>query len=202
MVDRWAFGVIHPPLNHIAESLVPQWLRANTVTLFGFAVGMLAIPLLWMQWYSAALVVILINRLFDGLDGAIARNHGITDLGGYLDITCDFIFYSAVVFGFALAEPAVNGVAAAFLIFSFIGTGSSFLSFAILASKRDLSTDSHGKKAFYYLGGLTESTETVMFFIAVCLLPAHFVWLATGFGILCWITTLGRIGIAFQVFRH
>ncbi len=202
MVDRWAFGVIHPPLNHIAESLVPRWLLANTVTLLGFAIGLLAIPLLWMQWYHAALIVILVNRLLDGLDGAIARNHGITDLGGYLDITCDFIFYSAVVFGFALADPSMNGVAAAFLIFSFVGTGSSFLSFAIFATKRDLNTESHGRKAFYYLGGLTEGTETLMFFVAVCLFPDHFVWLATGFGVLCWITTLGRIGIAFQTFRH
>ena len=84
-----------------------------------------------------ALLLILLNRVADGVDGAIARRLGSTDLGGYLDILCDFIFYAAVPLGFALARPE-NGAAAAFLIFSFVGTGSSFLAYAAIAAKRGL----------------------------------------------------------------
>ncbi|MFA0698669.1 CDP-alcohol phosphatidyltransferase family protein, partial [Vibrio sp. 10N.222.49.C9] len=74
----------------------------------------------------------------DGLDGALARRQGITDAGGFLDISLDFLFYSMVPFAFVLANPEANAIAGAFLIFSFIGTGSSFLAFAVMAGKRGI----------------------------------------------------------------
>ncbi|MDC0230189.1 CDP-alcohol phosphatidyltransferase family protein, partial [Deltaproteobacteria bacterium] len=84
---------------------IPRQISANTITLAGFAVGAMVVPLLWFKMYSTAMAVILVNRFFDGLDGAVARKCGPTNLGGYLDITCDFIFYSVVIMGFALAAP-------------------------------------------------------------------------------------------------
>ena len=83
--------------------------------------------------------------------------------------------------GFALARPE-NAVAATFLIFSFMGTGSSFLAYAILAAKRGYETSERGKKSFYYLGGLTEGTETIGLFVLMCLLSNWFVTLAFVFG--------------------
>jgi len=192
--------IIDPPLDRIGRRLVPSGISANAVTLAGFAVGLLAVPCLALQWYGAALVAILLNRLADGLDGAVARRTRLTDLGGYLDIVCDFIFYAAVPFGFALARPE-NAVAAAFLIFSFAGTGSSFLAFAILAARRNLTTEAQGRKSLYYLGGLTEGTETVALFVAICLFPAWFPALAYFFGASCWLTTITRALSAWRSFR-
>ena len=134
MVDRWVNTVVHPTMDDIAN-FVPRQISANSITFIGFGIGLLAVPLLWLKLYPAALVLILVNRFFDGLDGAVARRNGVTNLGGYLDITCDFIFYSAVIVGFALASPENNGLTATFLIFSFIGTGTSFLAFAVIAEK-------------------------------------------------------------------
>lgn len=134
MVDRWANTVVHPTMDDIAN-FVPRQISANSITFIGFGIGLLAVPLLWLKLYPAALALILVNRFFDGLDGAVARRNGVTNLGGYLDITCDFIFYSAVIVGFALASPENNGLTATFLIFSFIGTGTSFLTFAVIAEK-------------------------------------------------------------------
>lgn len=200
MIDRWVNSVVHPTLDSIAKKL-PARISANEITLAGFAIGLLAVPLLAWQFYSLALVAILINRIMDGMDGAIARQKGVTDLGGYLDITCDFIFYSAVILGFALANPEINGLPATFLIFSFIGTGSSFLAFAVIAEKKGISSAEHGKKSFYYLSGLTEGTETIIFYILICLFPNHFPFLALFFGGLCWITVVGRFGSAFSLLR-
>ena len=180
---------------------IPRQISANTITLAGFAVGTMVVPLLWFKMYSTAMAVILINRFFDGLDGAVARKCGPTSLGGYLDITCDFIFYSVVIMGFALAAPENNGLAAAFLIFSFIGTGSSFLAFAAAAEKQGISSDAREFKAFYYLGGLTEGTETILFFVIICMYPEFFPVLAVVFGSICWITVLGRFGSAFTLLR-
>ncbi len=202
MIDSWMVRQIQPTLNQFALDWVPKWLRANAVTVIGFLVGLLVLPLLRDQAYLLALVVILFNRFLDGLDGAIARRDGISDFGGFLDICCDFIFYSAVVFGFALADPQQNALAASFLIFSYVGTGTSFLAYAIMASKREMQSDSHGTKAFIYLGGLTEGTETILFMFLICLFPGWFPEMATGFGILCWLTTFGRIATAVQSFKN
>jgi phosphatidylglycerophosphate synthase len=143
---------------------------------------------------------LLANRLADGIDGALARRTGATDLGGYLDIVLDFIIYSGCAFAFALAQPE-NALAAAFLIFSFMGTGSSFLAFAIFAAKRKLDGEAATNKSFYYLGGITEGTETILLFVIILLFPSWFPITAYVYGALCWLTTIGRIGAAVQRLR-
>jgi phosphatidylglycerophosphate synthase len=137
----------------------------------------------------------------DGLDGAVARAHGVTDFGGYLDITCDFIFYAAVPLAFILADPGTNGVAGAVLLASFYINGASFLGYAILAEKKQMKSDARGTKSLYFTGGLLEGTETIAFFVAICLLPAWFAPMAYVFAGLCVLTTLARIGLAAKVFR-
>ena len=193
--------VIGPPLDIAGRQLARTGVSADSVTVTGFVLGLGAVPLLAGESYVGALVLILINRLFDGIDGAIARESGATDFGGYLDIVCDFIFYAAVVAGFALARPETNALAAIYLIRSFVGTGTTFLAYAILATKYGLSTRARGAKAFYHLGGLMEGTETIAFFVAMCLLPDHFVAVALVFGTLCWVTTTARVLAAWQGLR-
>ncbi len=154
---------------------------------------MLALPFLALGWYLAALVVILLNRLLDGLDGALARRRELTDAGGFLDISLDFLFYALVPFGFILAAPEQNALAGGWLLFAFIGTGSSFLAFAALAAKHQIDNPGYAHKSFYYLGGLTEGTETILLFVLGCLFPAWFAWFAWIFGALCWMTTFTRV---------
>ncbi len=192
MFDARLRRLIDPPLNLIGKQLASAGVSANIVTIVGFFTGLMCLPALAFEYYDAALFLLVTNRLLDGLDGAVARERGTTDLGGYLDIVLDFVFYSAFVFGFALARPE-NALASAFLIFSFIGTSSSFLAYAIFAARRHITTAIRGKKSLYYLGGLTEGTETFMLFILLCLLPDAFNLLATVFGMMCWITTATRI---------
>lgn len=201
MFDAKLRRLIDPPLDAAGRRLAGWGLRANATTLGGFVIGLTALPLLAAGHFTAALIVILINRLADGLDGAIARSLGPSDLGGYLDILCDFLFYGAVVFGFVLAAPE-NHIPGAFLLFSFIGTGSSFLAFAILAARHGRETSERGRKSFFHLGGLTEGSETIALFIAVCLFPADFPVLAWIFGAACWVTTLGRAVSAWTFLRH
>jgi len=171
----------------------------NQVTIIGAMCGGMAAVMVAVGWFDLALWLVLANRLADGLDGAVARAGQRSDFGGYLDIVADFVFYSAIPFAFALADPA-NALAAAFLIFGFIGTASSFLAYAILAEKHHVTTDIRGAKSFYYLGGLTEGGETILLFVVMLIWPAWFIWLAWGFGCLCWITTSMRIHAAFRQF--
>jgi phosphatidylglycerophosphate synthase len=200
MLDRALRPLIDPPLNVAGRWLAALGVPANAVTLMGFAVGLAAVPAIGLGHYGGGLALILASRLFDGLDGAVARVAGVTDVGGYLDIVCDFILYSAWVFGFAVARPD-QAVVAGFLMLSFMGTGSSFLAYAVFAAKRGVTTEIHGSKSLYYLGGLTEGTETILAFIAFCLAPQHFVPLALVFAAACWITTVSRVLAAVREFR-
>jgi len=192
VIDAQARRLVDPILNLVARAIIKTGLSANVITVGGFLIGLTAIPLIGFHQYGLALTVILCNRFMDGLDGAVARQTSITEVGGFLDIVLDFIFYSAVVFGFALANPD-QATCAAFLIFSFVGTGSSFLGFAVFAARHHFTTDIRGSKSLYYLGGLTEGTETIALFVLMCLFPAWFGSLAIVFGILCWFTTASRI---------
>ena len=99
-----------------------------------------------------------------------------------------------------LSDPA-NALAAATLLFAFMGTGSSFLAFAIMAGKRGIESPVYHHKSLYYLGGLTEGSETIALFVLMCLWPAAFVPLAYGFALLCAITTLTRIWSGYHTLR-
>jgi len=200
MLDHIVRPYIDPPLNLAGRILAYAGVSANTVTLGGFAVGLAAMPAIGTGHYLIGLALLLVNRLSDGLDGAVARVRGPTDLGGYLDIVCDFILYSGWAFAFALADPA-HAIPAAFLMLSFMGTGSSFLAYAIFAAKRGISTEIRGSKSLYYLGGLTEGTETIMVFVLFCLAPQYFVIMAYAFAAACWVTTASRILAAAKSFR-
>ncbi|MBA7801732.1 CDP-alcohol phosphatidyltransferase family protein [Citrobacter freundii] len=193
MLDRHLHPRLKPLLHQCARMIDKPGISADGLTLFGFAIGVLALPFLALGWYSAALVAIVLNRLFDGLDGALARRRGLTDAGGFLDISLDFLFYALVPFGFILAAPEQNALAGSWLLFAFIGTGSSFLAFAALAAKHQIDNPGYAHKSFYYLGGLTEGTETILLFVLGCLFPDYFAVLAWVFGALCWLTTLTRI---------
>lgn len=192
MLDSHIRPIIDPPLNLAAKFLYDRGVTGNMVTFIGLGFGVLCFISLVFQWYGAAMAFVVLNRLMDGLDGAVARHSVPTDIGGYLDIVVDFIFYSGTVFFFAVGRPE-DSLSAAFLIFSFMGTGASFLAYAIIAAKRGVETEHQGKKSFYYLSGLTEGTETIMVLLLICLFPSWFSWIAVGFGILCWLTTFARV---------
>jgi len=194
MLDRWANAALQPALQAGARALSRAGLGADAVTLAGFAIGMAAAAAIAMQAYSAGLVLLLASRLADGLDGPLARLHGATDRGAFLDITLDFLFYASIPLAFAIADPAANALPAAVLLAAFIGTGSSFLAFAVFAERRGLpASAAPPSKGLYYLGGLTEATETLTCFVLMCLWPAHFAWWAYGFAALCALTIATRV---------
>ncbi len=201
MLDRTILDKTRSMLSNLAKQLLKRNITANQVTVAGFIVGMTAVPLIILDYAYLALACIILNRLLDGLDGTLARMSTPTDRGGFLDIVLDFIFYSAIPLAFAIANPESNALAAAVLIYAFIGTGCSFLAFATIAEKRKLVSTEFPDKSFYYLGGLTEATETIIIFGIMCLFPAYFSLLAYGFATLCAITTVLRIRFGLEVFK-
>lgn len=200
MLDRHARHWIDPPLNVLGARLAARGFTANGVTLIGLVLGLFAALLIALGWTLWALVPLLASRLADGLDGAVARATRKTDFGGYLDIAADFLFYGAIPMAFVWADPAANGAAGAFLLASFYFNGTSFLGYAILAEKHGHQTDAQGQKTLYYSNGILEGTETIVFFVLLCLFETLFAPLAWVFGMLCFLTATLRIYAAKQIY--
>ncbi len=114
MFDAKLRQLIDPPLNATARWVAGSGVSANALTIFGAMVGLAAAIAIGQQHFSVALVLILLNRILDGVDGAVARINGPTEFGGYLDTLADFLFYVSVpvAFGWAdQAEPAARLIA-------------------------------------------------------------------------------------------
>jgi phosphatidylglycerophosphate synthase len=201
MFDRSANQMLAPSIQRLARQTRRLGLSANQLTLLGFMLGIAAACLIAFEAYLAGAAFILLSRLLDALDGAVARLTQATDAGGFLDIALDFVFYASIPLAFAVSDPARNALPAAVLLAAFIGTGSSFLAFAVMAAKRGLSNLATPNKSFYFLGGLTEASETLLCFMAMCVWPSLFIELAYGFAALCAITTATRIWWGWKTFQ-
>jgi phosphatidylglycerophosphate synthase len=199
MFDARLRPLIDPPLNAVGRALARQGIGANAVTLAGLVPALGAGLAVAHHQYWLALILILFNRLLDGLDGAVARASGITDLGGYLDTLADYVFYLAVPLGFGFAGPG-NTVPAMVLIASFTLTCASFLAFAAIAARRGKTTTAHGTKSFFYSTGLAEGAETITAFAAMCLWPTQFAVIAYAFAALCGLTVIQRTLMVMRTF--
>ncbi len=201
MLDRALGAALRRPLLALAQRAVARGWHADTITWSAFALGLLAAVGIATGWPGLGLVALLLSRLLDGLDGAVARLTTPTDRGAFLDITLDFLFYASIPLAFAWADPAANALAAATLLAAFMGTASSFLAFAVLAQKRGLASTAYPRKGLYYLGGLTEASETLICFGLMCLWPTHFALFAGVFAALCALTIVSRVAAGWRAFR-
>lgn len=201
MMDRQALSAVKPVLERLARQLVRLGVPADAVTLAGFGFGLGAAGLIVHGAEATALALLLLGRLCDGLDGAVARMTRPTDRGAFLDITLDFLFYASIPLAFAIADPPRNALPAAVLLAAFMGTGASFLAFATLAERRGLCSTAYPSKGFYFLGGLTEGTETILCFVLMCLWPMQFPWWASGFAVLCGLTIITRMAAGWTLLK-
>jgi phosphatidylglycerophosphate synthase len=198
MIDPLLNKILRPALAIAAKPLIRFGITANQVTVFGFILGILAVPAIIADQFSLALVLIILNRVSDGLDGAVARQTHTTDAGGFLDISLDFIFYSAIVFAFIASHPEQNALAGSLLMLSFTATGSCFLAFAIMASKHNIDNPQYPNKSMHYMGGLAEGFETIVVLCLFCVFPEHFVPIALVYAAACCITAGVRIVSGYQ----
>ena len=201
MFDAKLRPLIDPPLNRLGALLSAAGLTANGLTFMGLAIGLAGAAAIAWQYYALGLALIVANRLIDGLDGAVARVRGSTDLGGYYDIVADFAFYVSIPVAFGFADPA-NALPALVLVASFVLTGTSFLAFAVIAAKRGEETEAHGRKSFFYSTGLAEGGETIAVFIAMALFPGWFAPIAWGYALLCVLTVCQRSLLARMAFKN
>jgi phosphatidylglycerophosphate synthase len=200
MLDGAARKLVDPALTRAGAMLAARGVGADRLTFAGLAFGLAACACIVLRLDAAALLLFALNRVCDGLDGAVAAATRRTDRGGFLDIVCDFVFYGAFPLAFALRDPAC-ALPAAVLLTSFYINGATFLAYAALAAKRGLSSDVRGQKSIYFTAGLAEGTETILCFLLLLLFPAWFAVIAYVFAAMVMVTAVSRAIIAWTTFR-
>ena len=192
MLDEKLNIFFRPILKKFASILLNYHFLPNQITLFSFTLGLICFILLSLGMIYTALLFFLLNRFFDGVDGALARLKEPTDLGGFYDIISDFLIYSLLPFGFILFDNN-NFLSMSLLLSSFIGTCSTFLTTAWLFEKRKIKIEQLSKKSFFYSEGIIEGTETIVFFILMFVFFEIASFIAWIFALLCFLTTVIRV---------
>ena len=200
MLDPFMRRLIDPPLKGVA-AIWPRRVSANQITIFGFVLGVGCFLAIATNSLTAALILLGLNRLADGLDGAVARAQSPSELGAYLDIVADFALWGLLPIGFIILDSD-NSVAAAVLLSSFSMSMTVFLAFAIMAEKRGLETDAQGRKSFFYVAGLAEGTETIAFFAIVIIWPGAFIPAAFVYAGIVYVSVIGRVASSYSILKQ
>ena len=200
MLDPLMRRLIDPPLNRVA-TIWPRKISANQITISGLVLGVACFLAIAINTMTAALILLALNRLADGLDGAVARAQTPSELGAYLDIVSDFVLWGLLPIGFIILDSD-NAIAAAVLLSSFSMSMTVFLAFAIMAEKRGLETDAQGTKSFFYVAGLAEGTETIAFFTIVIIWPEAFVPAAFVYAGVVYLSVIGRVTSSYLILKE
>jgi len=192
MFDGQINKFLKPTLDVFAKNLSQFNIKANMVTFTGFFFGLCCFYFTVNDMFIYAFIFLFLNRFCDGLDGALARLIGQTDIGAFYDIVSDFLFYSLFPISFIFLDIE-NAYSICFLLLSFVATQTTFLASAWLVEKNKLSISENQKKSFFYIGGITEGFETILCFILMLLFYEYINYIAYIFGTLCWITFITRV---------
>lgn len=193
MLDQRARALYAPAVGRVAARAAGAGISAGTVTAFGLAIGVGACVAAALGAWGVALILWLANRTLDGLDGAIARRTRASDLGGMLDFLADFVVYGGFVVAVAIAIPDAR-LAGTVLLAAYLLNNVALLSFASLIEKRELGLGD--ERSLRFTVGLTEGTETILAYAAICLLPDHAATIAWIFAAMVMVTVLQRVALA------
>jgi phosphatidylglycerophosphate synthase len=198
MIDAGLRRVLSPALDTAGRRLEHLGVRAGWLTGAGWMVGVGACLAAGFGRWPAALVLWLVNRVCDGLDGPVARAGTPTERGGFLDIVADFSIYGGFVFGVAVAVPSAR-LACVALLLAYYTSGTAFLALSALLQRDDAHRD---ERSLRFVGGLAEGAETITVYVAFCLLPGHAAFIAWVFAAAVAVTAAQRVGMALHLLRR
>jgi phosphatidylglycerophosphate synthase len=144
---------LHPrlkPLLNVCAARLDRPASRRRRDLTGFAIGVLALPFLGLRWYGAALAAIVVNRLLDGLDGALARRRGLTDAGDFSISPRFSVLCPGAVWVYSRRSGAKRRGGGWLLFFYRHRQQLSRLCRA--GGKHQIANPGYAHKSFYYLG--------------------------------------------------
>lgn len=198
MLDRRVRAAARPLLDYVGERLAARGVRAIHVTFAGWIIGVVACVAAANRDWALALLAWLVNRLFDGLDGALARQVGATNLGGYLDLVADFSIYAGFIAGVAFALPSTR-LAGLFLLVTYYLSATALLAGSSLIDRLGVARED--ERSLRFLGGLAEGVETTVAYVLITVLPAYAATIEWIFSVMVLITAGQRVLFTTGVLR-
>lgn len=191
--------LLAPFARHLGERVPPV-----AISSIGLVVGLAAAGAAWQSRPVLAVVLFLVGRVADGLDGLVARERrSSSDVGGLVDFVFDTIVYAAIPLGIAAGiDERTTWIATAVLLATFYLNAVSLGYVAALLEKRALGATGGRRVTSATLPrGLVEGTETILLFTLALAAPrlATTVWWIMATAVL--ITALERVRWASQVLR-
>ncbi|TVR24711.1 MAG: CDP-alcohol phosphatidyltransferase family protein [Anaerolineaceae bacterium] len=173
-------------------------LSPTVVSVVGLGFGLLSAGAALVGAYAAALLLWGVNRFLDGLDGTIARRHDKQSaMGGYLDTLLDHVVYTAIPVALALSDGGRGALLACiWLLATFYVNGASWMMLSAILERH--TTGEATLTTVKMPNGIIEGGETVAFYTAFLLFPAHIVPLFATMGALVVVTIIGRLIWAFR----
>jgi len=171
--------VVAPVLDRVAAVLDRSWVSPDRLTLLGLVTGLVSAAAAAGQWWSVALVLWLLSRVADGLDGSLARRRaagggaGDVGAGGFLDITCDVVVYGTTVVGVAVGATAGQGAPwwpFVLVLLAYYVNGAALLAFSSIAERVGRTRDDG--RSLSFLGGVAEGAETIVVHTLWLVVPA------------------------------
>ncbi len=193
MLDQAIRARLGPRLDRAAGGLASTGISPGALTATGLLAGVGACVAAATTAWDVALVLWLVNRLLDGLDGALARRRGATELGGLLDFVADFVVYAGFVVGVAIADPSAR-LACVVLLATYLVNNVALLSFSSMIERLGLSFGD--ERALRLTTGLAEGAETIVVYTLFCLLPGASEVIAWAFAGLVALTAVQRVAHA------
>ena len=169
----------------------------DALTWLGLPFGIAAAGAAWQGLYGWAFCLFAINRVLDGLDGAVARMQGRqSDFGGLLDIILDFVAYAVVAIGLAVGRPAAEGVLvpALFMMAGFYVNAAAWMYLSAILEKRSAGAAASGEPTSVTMPpGLIGGTESMAAYAVFLLFPGHLRMAFGAFGLLVAVTAIQRM---------
>ncbi len=199
MIDQTLRAQLAPSLDRVATRLAARDVGALGVTAAGLLAGLGACVAIAESAWAFALVLWLANRVLDGLDGPIARQRGVTELGGLLDFVADVVVYSGFVLGVAISHPSAR-LACVALLATYLVNNVALLSFSSVIER--LGLEIGDERSLRLTTGIAEGTETIVVYCLFCALPGSSTTIAWGFAGLVAITAVQRVAQAVLILRQ
>jgi phosphatidylglycerophosphate synthase len=192
---RWMFRTAAAP----ARGMLRHGITPNQVTLGGFALGLLAAAIIATGSLRWGALVWIASRILDGYDGMLARLSGKASLfGGFLDISCDMLAYSAMAIAFAYAMPA-DRMLWLVVLAGYVMAITTTLALSSLLERADRQLS--GDRAIQFTPGLAEGGETTIVYSLVALLPFASRSLLVVWITLLALTTVQRLRLAVRLLK-
>jgi len=207
MLDSSARRLLERPLARVAQALDRPWITPDRLTIAGLVVGLASAAAAAAQLWWVALLLWLLSRAADGVDGPLARRRradqtpspAAGEAGGFLDITADFVVYGSTVVGVAIGAAAGYGAPwwpFLLVLLAYYLNGTAFLAFSSIAERTGRRIDDG--RSLSFLGGLAEGTETIVVHSLWLLFPAVAWQIAWVWAVVVGVSAIQRIVFGYR----